>query len=278
VTAIQLTEKLFDAWNRRDWAAASELIAPNGILSMPMATDRTGQAGSDTILSRLVTAFPDVRFIVSRVTPSEPDRAIAEFRIVGTHSASSDLGPATGRRIQVNATMVVTVEDSRTIASAEAYWDTQEVLDALGMKNNPTPNDVPGLLDFGVAIRVHTGRTDPPGCFTATSIDAEGGDANWVAEQSNAIITDLFGEPGYLGSVLASAGNRHFTFSAWTSPEASDAAMDSDSHRDAMRELLSGAHGTRVMTSLWVPLQLNSTKSGGHGRRFRPVRDAEPWL
>ena len=63
----------------------------------------------------------------------------------------------------------------------------------------------------------------------------------------------------YLGSCFATVGRRNYTFTAWTSAEAAQAALRGDAHSSAMKLAQSGGLGetARGVTSLWSPLFLN---------------------
>jgi hypothetical protein len=137
---------------------------------------------------------------------------------------------------------------------------------------------VPGLIEFGVGVRVLTGRDELPGCFTVTSTDAGDLDTPWVLQTTPTIIEELMATPGYLGSCMISAAGRHYTFTAWADEE-SVRALHQTSHREAMRAMLAGERCTRIMTSLWSPLKLNTTKAGpAGGVRPTPAEGEGQWL
>ena len=129
-----------------------------------------------------------------------------------------------------------------------------------------------------MGLRVLTGKTAEPGCFTVTSTDViDADDANWVKTITEGIVTVLMALDGYLGSCFTVAGGRHYTFTAWESPEAVR-GLHTTNHREAMRAMLAGERCTRIMTSLWVPFKLNVTKGSDGASPAVPVTAPEQWL
>ena len=165
------------------------------------------------------------------------------------------------------------------LTRVRGYWDLGGFLATMGLQVHPSPAGVPGLIDFGVGVRATKGDSKSPGCFTVTSIDATGQPAWEVNDFTEKIVTDLMAQEGYLGSVFATGGGRQYTFTAWRDVEAVS-GMQQTAHRDAMRSFNAGTLGTRLMTSVWIPVRLNPVRvSPGEGER--PQRE-EPltgqWL
>lgn len=160
---------------------------------------------------------------------------------------------------------------SRLLTSVRGYWDVGGFLASMGLQSHPSPADVAGLIEFGLGVRATAGRVTAPGCFTVTSIDVVGPDAWEVNTLTEGIVQGLMAQPGYLGSVFATAGGRQFTFTAWESVDAVRGLRETV-HRDAMRRFNAGSLGTRLMTSVWVPERLNPVHVVPAGEA-RPVRE-----
>jgi hypothetical protein len=271
--------RYFDAWNANDGAAVAACFVPDGTLHDAITGGPVGPDLMPLFVQGLFDAFPDAALPIDAINVVAPDKAMVEFRTTGTNTADSIFGPATNLAVDHPGVDVISYdEDADALRSVRGYWDLAGLFEQVGLQLNPSPKGVPGLLDFGLGVRVHTGQTAEPGCFTVTSTDAAGDDANWVPPTTEGIVTDLMGMPGYLGSVFANAGGRFYTFSAWESPEAVQ-ALRSTSHAEAMRAMLTGERCTRIMTSLWVPHKLNVTKAGpAGGERPTPVTEPEQWL
>ena len=272
--------RYFDAWNNNDPAGVAACFGPTGTFQDPTTGGPIGPDIVGLFVSGFYSAFPDGSLPIDHLHVVAPDRALVEFRVVGTNTGDSPTGPATNMAVDLPGVDVITWDpDTDLITSVHGHWDMNSFTTALGLQANVSPQSVPGLLDFGVGLRVHTGRTTEPGCFTVTSTDAVDGDeANWVITMSQRITEELFAVPGYLGSCFMSAGGRHYTFSAWESPE-EPRGMNTPTHREARRAMLAGEHCTRIMTSFWVPERLNTTKAGpGGGQRAVPVTEPEAWL
>ena len=70
---------------------------------------------------------------------------------------------------------------------------------------------------------------------------------------------EQLGNDDYLGSCFATVGRRNYTFTAWTSSEAAQAALRGDAHTSAMKLAQTSGLGdtARGVTSLWEPVFLN---------------------
>jgi hypothetical protein len=71
------------------------------------------------------------------------------------------------------------------------------------------------------------------------------------------VLPELAAMPGFLSSVLADAGNRLFTISAWEDAEAPHQLMSSEGHRRAMGHFFRQNLGTAVHTAVWTANHLN---------------------
>jgi hypothetical protein len=149
----------------------------------------------------------------------------------------------------------------------------------MGLQTQVAPADIPGIVAFGIGVRATKGDTKLPGCFTVTSIDATGESAWEVNELTQNIVGELMSQSGYLGSVFATGGGRQYTFTAWEDVDAVK-GMRTTVHRDAMRRFNAGTLGTRLMTSVWVPLRLNPVHIAPNEGK-RPIEEeplAGQWL
>ena len=126
---------------------------------------------------------------------------------------------------------------------------------------------------------VEVGRPGLPGCLTVTAIDASGDDAATVDRLAEQIIATLVDQPGYLGTLFATADDRHFTVTAWGSVDDVE-MLHSTAHGAAMRAHFSDGVGTRVMTSVWVPHRVNDVllrpPAGGRPEKAEPAETV--WL
>jgi hypothetical protein len=104
---------------------------------------------------------------------------------------------------------------------------------------------------------VEVGRPGLPGCLTVTAIDLLDEEVPAADELVNQIMGTLVDHEGYLGSLFATtAGGRNFTVTAWSSVD-DIKALRANAHGAAMRAFFNESLGSRVMTSVWVPLRLN---------------------
>jgi hypothetical protein len=142
------------------------------------------------------------------------------------------------------------------------------MLRQLGLQAHITPADMEPVTKFGYALRVDSGRETPPGGFTVTWIEIDEAHHPQLVESTTAIVMEQLGtEAGYLGSCFANIGRRHYTFSAWASPEAAQEALRGEAHASAMKLAQSGGLGenARGVTSVWAPVHLNGMFRVGAG-------------
>jgi quinol monooxygenase YgiN len=119
-----------------------------------------------------------------------------------------------------------------------------------------------------------------PGCLTVTAIDVTGDEVEQLDAFAERIVGEIAQQPGYLGTLFATTSDgRFFTIAAWSSVEAVD-ALRQTSHSDAMRAFFKGELGTRVVTSIWTPHQLNNVwvKPEGRARPERADPSLSAWL
>ncbi len=98
-----------------------------------------------------------------------------------------------------------------------------------------------------------------PGAITMTWMDVDSDEeAGEVGLWVSSIVEALSSDPGFIGWVGASSHHRGHTLTAWTSPEAAEAAINRNTlHRQARDKSLNGKLGRHGFTSLWIPHRLN---------------------
>ncbi len=276
---MDLIDRYFAAWNAHDPQAITACFTDEGTFEDPTTGGPiTGSAIAETA-DELFVGFPDVSFIDVRIERSSTSAA-AQYVMRGTNTGAAPLGPPSGQVGTLPGADFFKWDPGRDLlTSVRGYWDLGGFLATMGLQVHPSPAGVPGLIDFGLGVRATKGDPTTPGCFTVTSIDATGQSAWEVNDFTEKIVTDLMAQEGYLGSAFATGGGRQYTFTAWRDVEAV-AGIQQTAHRDAMRSFNAGALGTRLTTSVWVPVRLNPVRvSPGDGER--PQRE-EPltgqWL
>jgi len=253
---LAAARRYFDAWNRRDPEAIAATFAEGGTYSDPTTEgDLTGPAIAG-YAAALVTGFPDLSFeIVSEGATASA--VAAEWVMRGTNTGPLRGAPPTGASVALPGADVITVEDG-AIRSVRGYFDRQEMLQQLGLKLVVQP-PAAGPVSYGTSAYVQPGRPTRPGAVSLTWIDARS-DAEALQIQTTTrqdVVPELARMPGFISTVLARAGDRLFTISAWESSEAAGGLMRSPGHRSAMQRFFRGELGSAVHTGVWVPERLN---------------------
>lgn len=253
-------DRYFDAWNAHDPDAVVASMTDTGTYEDPTTGGPlAGDALRDSITSLLV-GFPDLSFDVESVSAASDTEAVGRWRMHGTNSGPTPQGPPTNGTIDLPGIDVLTYDpDADRVATVVGYFDTATMLGQLGLELHPSPHGIEGITEFGIALRVNSGREGAPGAITVTRIEIDPEFQGALIDATTAIVTDLLGNDDYLGSCLATIGRDNFTLSAWTSADAARRALHGGAHADAMR--LAHANGigvtARGITSIWEPVAVN---------------------
>ena len=73
------------------------------------------------------------------------------------------------------------------------YFDTATMLGQLGLQAHITPADMPGIVEFGIANHVTTGRDARPGAFTVTWIEIDDEHYFDLVDATTAIVMEQLG-------------------------------------------------------------------------------------
>jgi len=252
-------EAYFDAWNSHDPERVAASLTVGGTYEDPTTGGPlTGDALTANVAG-VCAGFPDVRFELVSVTPTG-DTATAQWRMQGTNTGPLPGGPPTGGTIDLPGADFFTYDaEADKLSSVVGYFDTATMLTQLGLQAHVTPADMEPVTKFGYGLRVDSGRDAVPGAFTVTWIEIDAEHHPTLVEYTQAIVMEQLGNDDDLGSFLATVGRRSYTFTAWTSAEAAQAALRGDAHTSAMKLAQSGGVGdnARGITSMWEPLHLN---------------------
>ena len=126
----------YDAWNRREFDALADVMAPDGKIVIVGTGDTfTGPDGSRQYSTMWADAFPDGRGTVDRVVAAG-DLVAVEYTGRGTHTGDlvTSMGtiPATGRSVTIHMCDVLEIHDGK-ITSQNTYFDTASVMAQLGV-------------------------------------------------------------------------------------------------------------------------------------------------
>lgn len=132
---LQVAQRYFDTWNRRDPAAIGATFADGGTYNDPAAGQRlTGEALAD-YARRLFTAFPDLAFEIVSIAPAGERMVAAQWLMRGTHTGPLAGGPPTGRSIALPGADFIVVEGDKILA-VQGYFDQLTFLAQLGLQGS----------------------------------------------------------------------------------------------------------------------------------------------
>ena len=261
-------DRYFDAWNSHDPALVVAALTDGGTYEDPTTGGPLSGDALEANVAGVYAGFPDVRFELESVAATGDDTAAAQWRMIGTNTGPLPGGPATGGSLDLPGADFFTYDAAADqVSRVVGYFDTATMLGQLGLQAHITPSDMEGVTQFGISLRVETGRDAIPGAFTATWIDVDPEFQFTLADAATSIVMEQLGNEDYLGTCFATVGRRNYTFTAWTSPEAAQAALRGDAHTAAMKLATSGGIGddARGITSMWTPHFLNGIFHAGAG-------------
>lgn len=243
------------AWNAHDGAQVAALVG--GSYSDPMLAAPVRGADLAGLVDALCAAFPDLRFEPVR-TVETADVAVFEWVMHGTNTGSPLPGaPApTGGSVALPGVDVITVVDGR-IDDVVGYFDQKAFVEQLGLRTLVVPQDG-WPVTFGTSTRVDLGSTTQPGALTMTWLEVADDEQDELVRRSTDIVTALASDPGFIGFQSTTIGTLNTTLTAWTSPQAAEAAVArATPHEQARKHVEGGGFGKQGWTSFWQPYRLN---------------------
>jgi steroid delta-isomerase-like uncharacterized protein len=257
VSALDITQRYFDAWNRRDPVAVLQTLHADGSYTDPTTG---GPLRGDAFLgymNGLFSAFPDTSFEVASEGLAAPELVAAQWIMRGTNTGSMFGLPPTGKSIVLNGADFIRVEGGK-IRSVEGYFDSRVIPDQLGLQVVVQPTAI-GPFTFGTSARVWGGKTEKPGAFGITALHARGpDDVNGVREQTRLTATEMLSMKGFIGLVTAIVGNRMLTISAWESADDPRQLIQGGQHSEAMKKFFGTELGAGGYTAVLVPERINT--------------------
>jgi predicted ester cyclase len=255
--ALGVVDAYFAGWNAHDGAAVAAAVSGSYVdPTLPGPLRGEDLAANVDALCR---AIPDLRFVHDGMHVAG-DVVVAEWRMQGTNNGDPLPGApaATGGTIDFPGVDVISVRDG-VVDTVVGYFDRQLFLEQLGLQVIPAPANA-WPVTFGLATRVDLGNMKTPGAISFTWIELDDpSEAGELNERTTAIITSLAGEPSFIGFQSTSCGDRNVTLTAWTSPEAAEAALArSSEHTAAVARVMTEGFGGRGFTSIWQPYRLNA--------------------
>ena len=138
--AIGTLRENIEAFNAGDWDRVAATIAKDGVYVEAGTQRRTvGPAANLELMKGWKAAFPDATGTITN-TFGSGNQAVAEITWTGTHDGDMESPegtiPATGRKINLDACIAVTVENGE-IKESHQYFDLMTMMQQLGVVPEP---------------------------------------------------------------------------------------------------------------------------------------------
>jgi steroid delta-isomerase-like uncharacterized protein len=257
MNALEIAQRYFDGWNRRDPAAVLATMAATGTYTDPGTGGPLSGEAFAGYMTGLFSAFPDVSFEIVSAGLAAPDLVAAQWIMRGTNTGSMNGLPPSGKSIELHGADFIRVADG-TIRTVDGYFDSRVIPDQLGLQVVVQPRAI-GPFTFGTSVRVSAGNTAKPGAFSITALHARGAeDEKGVTEQSREIATEMLSMKGFIGFVGVNVGDRMLTITAWEDPGDPRQLMRGGQHGDAMKKFFGAELGGGGYTAVMVPDRFNT--------------------
>ncbi len=257
MTALDAAETYFSAWQAHDADAILASMTSDGTYADPLTGGPISGEGLRTYIEPLFAAFPDLNFEIVSHDEIGGGRVAARWIMRGTNTGSFRGLPPTSRAIENHGADFMETEGGK-VKSVVGYFDAGVVPRQLGLQVLVQPVQA-GPFKFGSSLCIHTGRTDKPGAFSITQLEASSDDhVEKVRELSRPSMVEMMDAEGFIGATTATIGRRMVTISAWTDPEAPQRYMAEGTHAKAMKTFYAGDLADSGYTSAWVPQRINS--------------------
>ncbi|HET9219645.1 MAG TPA: ester cyclase [Terriglobia bacterium] len=256
MNSLEIANRYFDAWNRRDPEAVLATMAVDGTYTDPTTNGPLSGDAFAAYMKGLFSTFPDTSFEIVSEGQLAPDLVAAQWIMRGTNHGSMRGLPPTGKSIQLHGADFIRVIDGK-IRSVDGYFDSGVIPLQLGLQVIVQPDAI-GPFTFGTSIRVSGGKDTRPGAFSVTALrprNAE--DVKTVTELSRQIGTELLSMPGFIAFVGVTVGDRMLTISAWEDPQAPAQLLRGGTHAEAMKRFWAGVSET-AYTAVLVPERMNT--------------------
>jgi steroid delta-isomerase-like uncharacterized protein len=254
---IDLAQRYFDAWNRRDPAAVLDTLAPNGTYTDPTTNGPIRGEPFAGYMKGLFSAFPDVSFEIASVGLAADDLVAAQWVMHGTNSGSMYGLPPTGKAVELRGADFIRVADDR-ILSVDGYFDAGEIPRQIGLQVVVQPASI-GPFTFGTSVRASAGSTARPGAFSITALKSRSPeDANGVREFSRQIAAEMLSMKGFIGWVGVTVGDRLLTITAWEHVGDPGQLMTGGRHPEAVQKFFGTELGGGGYTAVFSADHVNT--------------------
>ena len=134
---LALVQRRIAAWNAHDVDAVGALYAETGVVISPTGGVLEGRAEIARINRLWFSAFPDVQFRSDDMLV-DGDRVVHVAQLSGTHAGEFFGVAATGRHIEVQIVMILTVADGLIVEERRIYDFTGFLVQVGVLKAKPS--------------------------------------------------------------------------------------------------------------------------------------------
>ena len=253
---LEIAQRYFDAWNRRDAAGVMATFAEGGTYADPATPGPLSGPAIGAYVEGLVAAFPDLSFDIVSVAEHGSGLVAAEWLMKGTNAGSFMGLPPTGASVALPGADFIRVEAGK-IRSVQGYFDGGAVPRALGLDVIVQPKAI-GPFGFGISTRVSSSSKATPGAFSITCLEIRTAEEQQqVREASRKIATEMLSMPGFISWLGATVGDRMMTITAWETPDAMAPLMKTGEHRSVVGRFFGPEVARGGATGVWIPSRLN---------------------
>jgi steroid delta-isomerase-like uncharacterized protein len=253
---LDAVNRYLDGWIAQDADAVLSTLTPDGTYEDPSSHGALSGEAFRGYMKALWAAFPDLTFETQSVGEMGPDLVAAQWVMTGTNHGSMMGLPPTGKSVRVHGADFFRMKDG-LIQSVTGYFDSRAIPTQLGLDVIVQPKAI-GPFRLGVSSSVQTGKTEEPGAFSITYLEAADQDAvQRVRAGSRDSLIDMLKMDGFIGATTATIGTRMVTISAWTDPESPRKVMKEGRHAEAQRMMFDGRTARAGYTSVWTKHRIN---------------------
>jgi steroid delta-isomerase-like uncharacterized protein len=122
MSTLATVQACFGAWQARDADAVLASLTADGTYEDPSSGGPIGGEVLRAYVTGIWSAFPDLHFEIESLAETGPDRAAAQWRMLGTNTGSMRGLPPTGKPVSVPGSDFFALRD-RKVASVTGYFD-----------------------------------------------------------------------------------------------------------------------------------------------------------
>jgi steroid delta-isomerase-like uncharacterized protein len=131
-TNLEIVTTMIDALNAHDLSGMLACYSDDmEWYDIPMEHPIRGKAAVGDFLAELFVVFPDLSYEPKQLV-CEDDRVVAQFVMHGTHRATYNGLPATGKAVEILSVSIITLKNGKII-SDHCYFDNAMILRQLGL-------------------------------------------------------------------------------------------------------------------------------------------------